>query len=238
MLTFCYSVLCFITGLWTGSGLGCGSSNVYGFLKFVGWIRFGRIMFRSVKIERWLTYSAYGVGLAYRFCVCGCGRFARTVRECAERRRRRRGLVRGAPVRIRIQRPLPRWIHCCCYLRGCFPPRVLNYNIIMRCIGMLSKVWFRWIFLKSLLKKGFLKENRILYKDLYVMKGSSWKNLIGMHRTVHVINSFLEERELKWKREKGSVTLGYRIRYRLGMAPLSFLISAAAVALRVRRSFI
>ena len=65
------------------------------------------------------------------------------------------------------------------------------------------------------------------------MKGCSETNLIGMHRTVHV-----EKRELKWKREKLSVTLGYRIRYRLGMAPLSFLISAAAVALRVRRSFI
>ena len=137
MLTFRYSVLCLFKGLRTGSGLGCGSSNVYGFSKFVGWNRFGRIMFRSVKIERWLTYSA-----AYRSCVCGCRRFARTVRECAERRRRRRGLVRGAPVRIRILRPLPRWIHCCCYLRGCFPPRVLNYNKIMRCIGTLSEVEF------------------------------------------------------------------------------------------------
>jgi hypothetical protein len=62
MLTFCFRVLCLFKGLGMDPAFGYGSSNVYGFFKFVGWIRFGRIMFRSVKIERWLTYSAYDVG--------------------------------------------------------------------------------------------------------------------------------------------------------------------------------
>jgi hypothetical protein len=57
MLTFCYRVLCLFKGLGTDPAFECLTV-----LKFVGWIRLGRIMFRSVKIERWLTSSAYDVG--------------------------------------------------------------------------------------------------------------------------------------------------------------------------------